>query len=60
LKSEGLIPPKRADGGAVGSRGEGGKKLTVPYMEGGSISGEGRLDKNEYWAKHGKKTKQEV
>lgn len=59
LKAEGLIR-KRADGGAVGSRGEGGKKLKVPKYEGGVASGPGREDNNEHWARHGKKTKQEV
>ena len=48
LKDEGLV--RRARGGGI----------KTFHMEGGSVSGPGREDKNEHWAKHGDKRKQEV
>ena len=43
LRDEGLV--RRADGGPVGSMGEGGPGLKVPKMDAGALTGEGRLEK---------------
>lgn len=55
LKDEGLI--RKAKGGSI--IGDEGKVPSVP-MKGGSVSGPGREEKNEHFAKHGKLGKQEV
>lgn len=55
LKDEGLI--RKAKGGSI--IGDEGKVPSVP-MEGGSVSGPGREDKNKHFAKHGNMKKQDV
>lgn len=56
LKDEGLI--RKAKGGSI--VGDEGKLKSTKFMTAGSVSGPGREEKNDHWAAHRNKKKQEV